>query len=69
VKNAFKAGEAAVLMRVSEVSLRHNETEETFLENVTRYNNTQNAVKVSDFRSNDHVWTTWLSKLLVGDQS
>jgi hypothetical protein len=36
---------------------------------VTRYNNTQNAVKVSDFRSNDHVWTTWLSKLLVGDQS
>lgn len=55
VKSAHRAGDAAVLIRVSEVSLKHNETEEGFLDSITRYNNTQNAVKVSDFRSNDPV--------------
>ncbi len=38
-------------MRVSEVALSDDE----FLDKVTRYNNTQNAVKVSDFRSNDAI--------------
>lgn len=55
IKSPQRAGEAAVLVRISEVSLKHNETEEAFLENITRYNNTQNAIKVSDFRSNDPV--------------
>lgn len=50
-KEPHKAGEAAVLMRVSEVKL----SDDDFLDKVTRYNNTQNAVKVSDFRSNDPV--------------
>jgi hypothetical protein len=46
---------ATVLIRVSCVSLRHNEREEAFLDKITRFNNTQNAVKLSDFRSNDPV--------------
>lgn len=50
-KQPHKAGDAAVLMRVSEVALSDDE----FLDKVTRYNNTQNAVKVSDFRSNDAI--------------
>jgi hypothetical protein len=50
-KAPHKAGDAAVLMRVSQVALSDDE----FLDKVTRYNNTQNAVKVSDFRSNDAV--------------
>jgi len=43
---------ATVMMRVSKFSLGK---EPEFLEEVTRYNNTQNKVAVSDFRSNDPV--------------
>lgn len=42
---------AFVSIRVSEVPFRDDE----FLKNVTQYNNTQNAIKISDFRSNDPV--------------
>lgn len=57
---AFKSkddnpGRAEVLIRVTEVSLRRTPKERGFLDGVTRYNNTQNAIKLSDFRSNDAV--------------
>lgn len=54
-KDAQAAGQADVLIRVTQVSLRKKESEQAFLENVTRFNNTQNAVKISDFRSNDAI--------------
>jgi hypothetical protein len=54
-KNAQTAGLADVLIRVTQVSLRNKPSEQAFLENVTRFNNTQNAVKISDFRSNDAI--------------
>jgi hypothetical protein len=42
---------AFVMLRVSEISL----SDETLLVNITKFNNTQNSIKVSDFRSNDPV--------------
>ncbi len=44
--------EARVLFRVSTFSLGKDSE---FLSDITRYNNTQNAIKISDFRSNDPV--------------
>jgi hypothetical protein len=41
-----------VLLRISEFSLAKDHD---FLTDITRYNNTQNSVKLSDFRSNDPV--------------
>ena len=41
-----------VLLRILDFSIAK---EHDFLTNVTKYNNTQNAVKISDFRSNDPV--------------
>lgn len=46
-----KARRVFVALRVSEIALKQDD----FLVNVTRFNNTQNAIKVSDFRSNDDV--------------
>jgi hypothetical protein len=46
---------AIVLLRVTSVKLSGRDDERSFLDNVTKYNNTQNAVRVSDFRSNDAV--------------
>lgn len=43
-----------VLMRVSEIDFRKGTAGET-LDNITRYNNTQNSMRLSDFRSNDSV--------------
>lgn len=43
---------ARVLIRISEFSLSKDHD---FLTDITRYNNTQNSVKISDFRSNDPV--------------
>ncbi len=43
---------ARVMLRVSEFSLAKDHD---FLSDITRYNNTQNSVKISDFRSNDPV--------------
>jgi AIPR protein len=52
VKNSNPLKDARVLLRVMAFSL----TKDTdFLTDATRYNNTQNAIKVSDFRSNDPV--------------
>ncbi|MEN6602543.1 MAG: AIPR family protein [Bryobacteraceae bacterium] len=47
--------EVQVLMRVTEFDAKKTAAEQQFLDNVTKYNNTQNAIKVSDFRSNDKV--------------
>lgn len=43
---------ARVLIRISDFSLAKDHE---FLTDITRYNNTQNSVKISDFRSNDPV--------------
>ena len=43
---------ARVLLRISEFSFANDHD---FLTDITRYNNTQNSVKISDFRSNDPV--------------
>jgi hypothetical protein len=51
VKEPLKAKEAYVLARITEVHLSDDE----FLDSITRFNNTQNAVKISDFRSNDPI--------------
>ena len=47
--------EVQVLIRLSEVSPRMTPEEQRFLDSVTKLNNTQNTIKVSDFRSNDAV--------------
>lgn len=44
-----------VLMRIVEYRPKITESEQKFLDNVIKYNNTQNAIKLSDFRSNDRV--------------
>jgi hypothetical protein len=51
-RNASAVKKTVVMVRISTFSLGK---EPTFLEEVTRYNNTQNKVSVSDFRSNDPV--------------
>lgn len=56
------SSDVAVLIRVSQVSLKSKGRDEAFLENITRFNNTQNAVKPSDFRSNDSVQRGLASK-------
>jgi hypothetical protein len=48
-------GSGRVLMRITEVSFSKKEKEKAFLSNITQFNNTQNAIKISDFRSNDPV--------------
>ena len=45
-----------VLFRVTEVPNAYADGKRT-IENITRYNNTQNVVKASDFRSNDEIHT------------
>lgn len=49
------AGDAQVLIRVTEVALRAKTADQAFIDNVTQFNNTQNPVRISDFRSNDAV--------------
>jgi hypothetical protein len=51
-RNAAAVRKTVVMVRISTFSLGK---EPTFLEEVTRYNNTQNKISVSDFRSNDPV--------------
>ncbi len=46
----------AVMIRLTETPNLFKETD--FIERITQYNNTQNAVKISDFRSNDGVQTS-----------
>jgi hypothetical protein len=51
-RSSIAAKKILVMVRISTFSLGK---EPTFLEEVTRYNNTQNKISVSDFRSNDPV--------------
>jgi AIPR protein len=44
-----------VLLRLTEVEAKKTQSQQEFLDNVTKYNNTQNSIRVSDFRSNDKV--------------
>jgi len=44
-----------VLLRLTEVEAKKTRSQQEFLDNVTKYNNTQNSIRVSDFRSNDKV--------------
>ncbi len=44
-----------VLLRITQFEPKKTQREQEFLDNVTKYNNTQNAIKLSDFRSNDRV--------------
>jgi hypothetical protein len=50
-KNRDAVRSAFVMLRVSEISL----SDETLLVNITKFNNTQNSIRISDFRSNDPV--------------
>ncbi|MFZ3217507.1 MAG: AIPR family protein, partial [Candidatus Acidiferrales bacterium] len=44
-----------VLIRLVEYDSKITQAEQTFLDGIIRNNNTQNAIKISDFRSNDQV--------------
>ena len=46
---------AQVLMRITEFRPKKSGPEQEFLDSVTKFNNTQNAIKLSDFRSNDKI--------------
>jgi len=43
----------SVLVRVTEIRDPYKGPEKKFIEEITQFNNSQNAIKVSDFRSND----------------
>ena len=47
--------EVQVLLRLTEFSTKKTQAEQEFLDNITKYNNTQNSIRLSDFRSNDKV--------------
>lgn len=49
------ARDVQVLLRLTEFGTKKTTAEQEFLDNVTKYNNTQNAIKLSDFRSNDKI--------------
>jgi len=53
--SASAARDAQVLIRLTEFGAKKTTDEQEFLDNTTKYNNTQNAIKLSDFRSNDKV--------------
>jgi hypothetical protein len=55
VKNAAATGNVTVLIRISEVDIKPNSEEIAFLDQITKFNNTQNSIKIADFRSNDAV--------------
>jgi len=58
-KSKDSVKELAVTIRLTEAPKLFKETE--FIEKITQFNNTQNAVKISDFRSNDGVQTSLAS--------
>lgn len=55
VEDPSKVRDVEVLLRISEFKGKTTPVEQDFLDRVTRYNNTQNAIKISDFRSNDRI--------------
>ena len=54
-RNAAAVGNVTVLVRVTEVDMKPDREEKNFLDEITRFNNTQNVVKTADFRSNDPI--------------
>ena len=54
-----------VLLKVTEIP--HHRHRTSFLEDMVRYNNTQNTIKSSDFRSNDHIQKRY--KVIVDKRS
>lgn len=61
IKRAFyddesrQAANTEVLIRITETTLSSDSGQGNFLERATQYNNTQNTIKIADFRSNDDV--------------
>ena len=55
VLNKEAARDVQVLVRLTETASKKTTAEQEFLDNLTKYNNTQNAIKISDFRSNDKI--------------
>ena len=53
--NPAKVRDVNVLLRLTEFKAKKTRAEQEFLDNVTKYNNTQNSIRISDFRSNDKV--------------
>jgi len=49
------ASSVEVLFRISEIDFRKDNPEGGFIDSITRFNNTQNAIKLPDFRSNDSI--------------
>jgi hypothetical protein len=43
------------LIRLTETESKKTSAEQEFLDSLTKYNNTQNAIRISDFRSNDKI--------------
>jgi hypothetical protein len=52
------AREVCVIIRISEIDYSRDLRDGGFLDKVTKYNNTQNSIKLPDFRSNDPVQTS-----------
>jgi hypothetical protein len=55
IANPAALREVHVLLRITQFDPKKTQAEQEFLDNVTKFNNTQNAIKLSDFRSNDRV--------------
>lgn len=54
-KNPDQVRDVNVLLRLTEYKAKKTRTEQEFIDNVTKYNNTQTSIRISDFRSNDKV--------------
>jgi len=55
VENSDSLRNVEVLMRVVQYGPKVTQEEQEFLDNIIRFNNTQNSIKISDFRSNDPI--------------
>lgn len=55
VQDPRAAKDVQVLIRLTETQSKKTKEEQEFLDSVTKFNNTQNAIKISDFRSNDKI--------------
>jgi len=55
IQNKDVARGVQVLVRLTETESKKTSTEQEFLDSLTKYNNTQNAIRISDFRSNDKI--------------
>jgi hypothetical protein len=55
IRSRDAAREVQVLVRLTETTSKKTSAEQDFLDNVTKCNNTQNSIRISDFRSNDKI--------------